>query len=214
MCLIHGCCIVDFASSFPHLLPQVNELQSRVKELSPTESIFLSATMQFRETIKSMYSLQVGSVSFCPFSSTSLSFLINKRTFLLYLLTDYLLYYWLISVAVHIEITNCKSITKCLTNIQNFEGKDHSFCFPCTLSYLQKPQIAYKDLMKGYRNKVNTLADRTQKSEASLVVNLFQSVLDGFIRGKMKQAEYEPVKVILNILVLDQLLKHFKSINT
>ncbi|XP_053185774.1 unconventional myosin-IXb-like [Scomber japonicus] len=94
---------------------QVNELQSRVKELSPTESIFLSATMQFRETIKSMYSLQ-------------------------------------------------------------------------------KPQIAYKDLMKGYRNKVNTLADHTQKSEVSLVVNLFQSVLDGFIRGKMKQAEYEPVK--------------------
>ncbi|XP_042284922.1 unconventional myosin-IXb isoform X1 [Thunnus maccoyii] len=94
---------------------QVNDLQSRIKELSPTENIFLSATMQFRETIKSMYSLQ-------------------------------------------------------------------------------KPQIGYKDLMKGYRNKVNTLASPTQKTEVSLVVNLFQSVLDGFIRGEIKRAEYEPVK--------------------
>ncbi|KAM7379577.1 hypothetical protein PAMP_005123 [Pampus punctatissimus] len=94
---------------------QVNELQSRIKELSPTESIFLTATMQFRETIKGMYSLQ-------------------------------------------------------------------------------KPQIGYKDLMKGYHNKVNALASPKQKSELSLVVNLFQSVLDGFIRGERKRAEYEPVK--------------------
>ncbi|KAM7400316.1 hypothetical protein PAMA_004827 [Pampus argenteus] len=94
---------------------QVNDLQSRIKELSPTESIFLTATMQFRETIKGMYSLQ-------------------------------------------------------------------------------KPQIGYKDLMKGYHNKVNTLAGPKQKTELSLVVNLFQSVLDGFIRGERKRAEYEPVK--------------------
>lgn len=115
---------------------------------------------------------------------------------------------------LHIEITNCKSTTKCqICKIWRLEGKSHSFCFACTLSYLQKPQIAYKDLMKGYRNKVNTLADHTQKSEVSLVVNLFQSVLDGFIRGKMKQAEYEPVKVILSISVLHQ-LKYFQSMNT
>ncbi|KAM6918696.1 unconventional myosin-IXb-like [Xenentodon cancila] len=94
---------------------QVNELQTRIKELSPTESVFLSATMQFRETIKDMYSLQ-------------------------------------------------------------------------------KPQIGYKDLMKGFHNKVNTLAGAKEKEEVSLVVNLFQSVLDGFIRGEIKRAESEPAK--------------------
>ncbi|XP_078120329.1 unconventional myosin-IXb isoform X2 [Sander vitreus] len=94
---------------------QVNELQSRIKDLSPTESIFLTATMQFRDTIKGMYSLQ-------------------------------------------------------------------------------KPQIGYKDLMKGYQNKVNTLAGST-KTEVSLVVNLFQSVLDGFIRGELKRGDSEPAKM-------------------
>ncbi|KAF1383643.1 hypothetical protein PFLUV_G00133990 [Perca fluviatilis] len=94
---------------------QVNELRSRIKDLSPTESIFLTATMQFRDTIKGMYSLQ-------------------------------------------------------------------------------KPQIGYKDLMKGYQNKVNTLAGSTM-TEVSLVVNLFQSVLDGFIRGELKRGESEPAKM-------------------
>ncbi|XP_031720850.1 unconventional myosin-IXb isoform X2 [Anarrhichthys ocellatus] len=93
---------------------QVNELRSR-KDLSPTESIFLSATMQFRDTIKGMYSVK-------------------------------------------------------------------------------KPQIGYKDLMKGYRNKVNTLAGSKKKTEVSLVVNLFQSVLDGFIRGERKRVKSEPAK--------------------
>uniref|UniRef100_A0A8P4GIW9 Myosin IXb n=1 Tax=Dicentrarchus labrax TaxID=13489 RepID=A0A8P4GIW9_DICLA len=95
---------------------QVNELRSRIIELSQTESIFLTATMQFRETIKGMYSVQ-------------------------------------------------------------------------------KPQIGYKDLMKGYQNKVNTLAGSKKKAEVSLVVNLFQSVLDGFIRGEIKRVESEPAKV-------------------
>ncbi|XP_074545706.1 unconventional myosin-IXb [Halichoeres trimaculatus] len=94
---------------------QVNDLRTRIKELSPTESIFLTATMQFRETIKGMYSVQ-------------------------------------------------------------------------------KPKIGYKDLMKGYHNKVNTLAGSKQKSEVSLVVNLFQSVLDGFIRGELKRSDSEPTK--------------------
>ncbi|XP_027875163.1 unconventional myosin-IXb isoform X2 [Xiphophorus couchianus] len=94
---------------------QVNELQSRVKELSVTEGIFLSATMEFRETIKSMYSLQ-------------------------------------------------------------------------------KPKVCYKSLMNGYRNKVSALAGRGKKSEVSLVVNLFQSVLDGFIRAEKKRGESEPAK--------------------
>nr|XP_019965984.1 PREDICTED: unconventional myosin-IXb-like isoform X3 [Paralichthys olivaceus] len=94
---------------------QVNDLRTRIKELSPTENIFLSATMQFRETIKGMYSVE-------------------------------------------------------------------------------KPQIAYKDLMRGYHNKVNTLARPTEKAEVSLVVNLFQSMLDGFIRGERKRIESEPSK--------------------
>uniref|UniRef100_A0A3Q1GTE7 Myosin IXb n=1 Tax=Acanthochromis polyacanthus TaxID=80966 RepID=A0A3Q1GTE7_9TELE len=94
---------------------QVNELRTRIKELSATESIFLTATMEFRETIKGMYSVQ-------------------------------------------------------------------------------KPQIGYKDLMKGFHNKVNTLAGPKKKGEVSLVVNLFQSVLDGFIRGEIKRVESEPAK--------------------
>lgn len=39
------------------------------------------------------------------------------------------------------------------------------------------------------------LADDKQKAEVQLVVNLFQSVLDGFIRGEMKKEEAEPAKV-------------------
>ncbi|KAM3866271.1 unconventional myosin-IXb [Diretmus argenteus] len=94
---------------------QVNDLRARIKELSATESIFLTATMHFRENIKSMYSLP-------------------------------------------------------------------------------KPQIGYKDLMKGYQNRVSSLAGSKQKTEVKLVVNLFQSVLDGFIRGEIKRVEAEPVK--------------------
>ncbi|TWW73671.1 Unconventional myosin-IXb [Takifugu flavidus] len=94
---------------------KVYELRTRIKELSPTESVFLTATMQFRQTIKEMYSLK-------------------------------------------------------------------------------KPKIGYKDLMKGYHNKVNTLAGSKSKTEVSLVINLFQSVLDGFIRGELKRLESEPAK--------------------
>lgn len=39
---------------------QVNDLRTRTNHLSATERIFLNATMDFRETIKSMFSLQVG----------------------------------------------------------------------------------------------------------------------------------------------------------
>lgn len=59
------------------------------------------------------------------------------------------------------------------------------------------PKIGYKDLMKCYHNKVNTLAGSKNKAEVSLVINLFQSVLDGFIRGEMKRMESEPTKVRL-----------------
>uniref|UniRef100_H3DBQ4 Myosin IXB n=1 Tax=Tetraodon nigroviridis TaxID=99883 RepID=H3DBQ4_TETNG len=97
---------------------QAYELRTRIKELSPTESIYLNATMQFRETIKEMYSLQ------------------------------------------------------------------H-----------QKPKIGYKDLLKGFHQKVSTLAGSKNKTEVSLVINLFQSVLDGFIRGEIKRMESEPTKL-------------------
>lgn len=39
------------------------------------------------------------------------------------------------------------------------------------------------------------LAGSKKKEEVQLVVNLFQSVLDGFIRGEMKKEEAEPAKV-------------------
>lgn len=77
---------------------------------------------------------------------------------------------------------------------------DHSLYFKFhTLYDQQKPQIGYKDLMKGYHNKVNTLAGPKNKSEVTLVINLFQSVLDGFIRGEIKRAASEPAKVRLKI---------------
>ncbi|XP_036969623.1 unconventional myosin-IXb isoform X3 [Acanthopagrus latus] len=94
---------------------QVNDFRSRGKSLSATEAIFVTATMQFRENIKAMYSVQ-------------------------------------------------------------------------------KPTIGYKGLMTSYQNKVMHLADDKQKGEVQLVVNLFQSVLDGFIRGEMKKEEAEPAK--------------------
>ncbi|KAL0966531.1 hypothetical protein UPYG_G00296380 [Umbra pygmaea] len=91
---------------------QVNELRSR-KELSATENIFLSATMQFRETIKGMYSIS-------------------------------------------------------------------------------KPQIGYRGLMTGYQTCVSNLAGAKQQSEVQTVVNLFQSILDGFIRGELKRIDAPP----------------------
>uniref|UniRef100_A0A8B9KBI6 Myosin IXB n=1 Tax=Astyanax mexicanus TaxID=7994 RepID=A0A8B9KBI6_ASTMX len=51
------------------------------------------------------------------------------------------------------------------------------------------PHIGYKSLMRGYQNKVISLAGEKQKGEVQLVVNLFQSVLDGFIRGEIKREE-------------------------
>ncbi|KAM4739642.1 unconventional myosin-IXb isoform 2-T2 [Anableps anableps] len=94
---------------------QVNDFRSRGKSLSPTESIFVTATMQFREQIKSMYSLS-------------------------------------------------------------------------------NPTIGYKALMTGFKNKVIHLATDKQQEDVQLVVNLFQSVLDGFIRGEVKKEEAEPAK--------------------
>lgn len=95
---------------------QMNDLSTRTKELSEAEKIFFSATTQFRDTIKSMYSIS-------------------------------------------------------------------------------NPNIGYKVLMSGYQARVTKLAGLKKSSEVPLVVNLFQSVLDGFIRGELKRLEAEPCKV-------------------
>uniref|UniRef100_A0A8C1N4R1 Myosin IXb n=1 Tax=Cyprinus carpio TaxID=7962 RepID=A0A8C1N4R1_CYPCA len=94
---------------------QMNDLSTRTKELSETEKIFFLATTQFRDTIKSMYSIS-------------------------------------------------------------------------------NPNIGYKVLMSGYQTRVSSLAGLKKASEVPLVVNLFQSVLDGFIRGELKRLEAEPCK--------------------
>lgn len=62
--------------------------------------------------------------------------------------------------------------------------------------------------MTGYQNKVIHLAGDKQKDEVQLVVNLFQSVLDGFIRGEMKKEEAEPVKVRHSPYFFSALLDH------
>ncbi|XDV27719.1 hypothetical protein PO909_031210 [Leuciscus waleckii] len=95
---------------------QMNDLSTRTKELSETEKIFFLATTQFRDTIKSMYSIS-------------------------------------------------------------------------------NPNIGYKALMSGYQARVAKLAGLKKVSEVPLVINLFQSVLDGFIRGEVKRLEAEPCKV-------------------
>ncbi|KAF4117525.1 hypothetical protein G5714_002078 [Onychostoma macrolepis] len=95
---------------------QMNDLSTRTKELSETEKIFFLATTQFRDAIKSMYSIS-------------------------------------------------------------------------------NPNIGYKSLMSGYQTRVSSLAGLKKASEVPLVVNLFQSVLDGFIRGELKRLEAEPCKV-------------------
>ena len=64
-----------------------------------------------------------------------------------------------------------------------------------SLNLSQKPTTGYKGLMKGYQHQVKHLAGDDQKDEVMLVVNLFQSVLDGFIRGEIKKEEAEPAKV-------------------
>ncbi|XP_057189572.1 unconventional myosin-IXb isoform X2 [Triplophysa rosa] len=89
---------------------QMNDLSTRSKEHSETEKIFLTATTEFRKTIKSMYSIS-------------------------------------------------------------------------------NPSIGYKTLMSGYQLKVSSLAGLKKASEVPLVVNLFQSMLDGFIRGELKRLE-------------------------
>uniref|UniRef100_A0A673JC50 Unconventional myosin-IXb-like n=1 Tax=Sinocyclocheilus rhinocerous TaxID=307959 RepID=A0A673JC50_9TELE len=58
---------------------------------------------------------------------------------------------------------------------------------------LVNPNIGYTTLMSGYQTRVSSLAGLKKASEVPLVVNLFQSVLDGFIRGELKRLEVDPL---------------------
>uniref|UniRef100_A0A4W5N915 Myosin IXB n=1 Tax=Hucho hucho TaxID=62062 RepID=A0A4W5N915_9TELE len=99
------------------------------------------------------------------------------------------------------EITNANE----LRHLDEFLGNQVGplFCFFIQLNFqvhkgkihlLYKPCIGYNGLMRGYQNRVISLAGDKQKGEVQLVVNLFQSVLDGFIRGEIKKEEAEPAK--------------------
>ncbi|XP_061098807.1 unconventional myosin-IXb-like, partial [Conger conger] len=59
---------------------------------------------------------------------------------------------------------------------------------------LSKPQIGYKGLLRNYEDKVSSLAEPGRESEVRLVVNLFQSVLDGFVRKEMRREDSLPPK--------------------
>uniref|UniRef100_A0A7N6FFR8 Myosin IXb n=1 Tax=Anabas testudineus TaxID=64144 RepID=A0A7N6FFR8_ANATE len=90
------------------------------------------------------------------------------------------------------------SVDRMITNPKELRSLDEFLGNQVTEKHTRlKPQISYKDLMKGYHNTVSTLAGVRQEAEVPLVVNLFQSVLDGFIRGELKRMESDPTKVDL-----------------
>uniref|UniRef100_A0A7N6FM85 Myosin IXb n=1 Tax=Anabas testudineus TaxID=64144 RepID=A0A7N6FM85_ANATE len=87
------------------------------------------------------------------------------------------------------------SVDRMITNPKELRSLDEFLGNQVTEKHTRLPQISYKDLMKGYHNTVSTLAGVRQEAEVPLVVNLFQSVLDGFIRGELKRMESDPTKV-------------------
>ncbi|NXC76175.1 MYO9B protein, partial [Anhinga anhinga] len=54
--------------------------------------------------------------------------------------------------------------------------------------------VGYKDLVENYQLLVTNLAKKTEEKEVKLVLNLFQSLLDEFIRGYTKKEESEQPK--------------------
>ncbi|XP_065555673.1 unconventional myosin-IXb isoform X7 [Lathamus discolor] len=54
--------------------------------------------------------------------------------------------------------------------------------------------VGYKDLMENYQLLVTNLAKKREEKEVKLVLNLFQSLLDEFIRGYNKKEESEQPK--------------------
>uniref|UniRef100_A0A7N6BXV5 Myosin IXb n=1 Tax=Anabas testudineus TaxID=64144 RepID=A0A7N6BXV5_ANATE len=81
------------------------------------------------------------------------------------------------------------SVDRMITNPKELRSLDEFLGNQVTEKHTRLPQISYKDLMKGYHNTVSTLAGVRQEAEVPLVVNLFQSVLDGFIRGELKRMD-------------------------
>uniref|UniRef100_A0A8C9VL26 Unconventional myosin-IXb-like n=1 Tax=Scleropages formosus TaxID=113540 RepID=A0A8C9VL26_SCLFO len=120
------------------LANQVNDLHSKGKHLSAVENIFIRATVEFRENIKTSF------------------FFVNLSS-----------------------------------------------------------RCCYKDLMMNYQDKVCSLAGQKQKTEVPLVVNLFQSILDGFVRAEIKKEEVEPEKVhslaLASMAVTEHRLDHVLS---
>uniref|UniRef100_A0A8C3LAA7 Myosin IXB n=1 Tax=Chrysolophus pictus TaxID=9089 RepID=A0A8C3LAA7_CHRPC len=55
--------------------------------------------------------------------------------------------------------------------------------------------VGYKDLVENYQLLVTNLAKKREEKEVKLVLNLFQSLLDEFIRGYTKKEESEQPKV-------------------
>ncbi|XP_017691915.1 PREDICTED: unconventional myosin-IXb isoform X7 [Lepidothrix coronata] len=54
--------------------------------------------------------------------------------------------------------------------------------------------VGYKDLVENYQLLVTNLAQKREEKEVKLVLNLFQSLLDEFIRGYTKKEESEQPK--------------------
>ncbi|NXN26239.1 MYO9B protein, partial [Nycticryphes semicollaris] len=54
--------------------------------------------------------------------------------------------------------------------------------------------VGYKDLVENYQLLVTNLAKKREEKEVKLVLNLFQSLLDEFIRGYTKKEESEQLK--------------------
>ncbi|NXS60163.1 MYO9B protein, partial [Brachypteracias leptosomus] len=54
--------------------------------------------------------------------------------------------------------------------------------------------VGYKDLVENYQLLVTNLAKKREEKEVKLVLNLFQSLLDEFIRGYTKKGESEQPK--------------------
>ncbi|NXT03061.1 MYO9B protein, partial [Jacana jacana] len=54
--------------------------------------------------------------------------------------------------------------------------------------------VDYKDLVENYQLLVTNLAQKREEKEVKLVLNLFQSLLDEFIRGCTKKEESEQLK--------------------
>ncbi|KAJ7415215.1 hypothetical protein WISP_79267 [Willisornis vidua] len=55
--------------------------------------------------------------------------------------------------------------------------------------------VGYKDLVENYQLLVTNLAQKREEKEVKLVLNLFQSLLDEFIRGYTKKEESEQPKI-------------------